>query len=138
MKEENSKEKLVKEWLSRATDDELSIEAILKEEGAPSTACFLSQQLAEKYFKAFLVFHNKPFPKIHHLDVLLELCIDIDKNFKELKEETILLSDYYIETRYPGGFTEEWSWQEAKTAFSTAIDIKEFVSNKISTLGSES
>jgi len=130
MKEENNKEKLVREWLSRATDDELSIEAILKEEGAPSTVCFLSQQMGEKYFKAFLIFKQKEFPKIHHLDRLLELCLAVDDSFKELKDNVILLSDYYIETRYPGGWTEEWTWKEAREAFDSALEIKKFILSK--------
>jgi len=131
MKEKNNKEKLVKEWLDRAIDDELSVEAILKEEGAPSTVCFLSQQMGEKYFKAFLIFYQKEFPKIHHLDRLLELCLDVDNSFKELKDNVILLSDYYIETRYPGGWTEEWTWKEAREAFDSALEIKRFVLDKI-------
>lgn len=122
---------LAGEWIDKAEDDELSIKAILKERGAPSTVCFLSQQMGEKYLKAFLVFNQKSFPKIHHLDRLLELCIEIDGNFKELKEEIILLSDYYIETRYPGGWTEMWSWKEAREAFDGALRIKKFVLDKI-------
>ena len=131
MKGENSKEKLVKEWLSKATDDELSIEAILKEEGAPSTVCFLSQQMGEKYLKAFLIFNQRAFPKIHHLDRLLELCIEVDDSLEELKDNVILLSDYYIETRYPGGWTEEWTWTEAREAFDNASEIKKFVLDKL-------
>lgn len=122
---------LVKEWVNKAEDDELLIRVILKEKGAPSTVCFLSQQIGEKYLKAFLVFNQKSFPKIHHLDRLLELCIDINSDFEELKENVILLSDYYIETRYPGGWTERWSWKEAKEAFDSALEIKKFVLDKI-------
>lgn len=131
MRENNNKEKLVREWLSRAGDDELSIRAILKEEGAPSTVCFLSQQMGEKYFKAFLIFHQRTFPKIHHLDRLLELCVDVDGSFGELKDNVILLSDYYIETRYPGGWTEEWTWKEAREASDSALEIKKFVLDKL-------
>lgn len=40
-----------REWWQKAAEDELSIQAILKENGAPSTACFLAQQMAEKYLK---------------------------------------------------------------------------------------
>ncbi len=123
---------LAGEWIDKAKDDELSTKAILKEKGAPSTVCFLSQQMAEKYLKSFLVFRGKPFPKIHHLDRLLELCMEIDKSFEELKNETIVLSDYYVETRYPGGWSEEWSWKEAKEAFDNSLRIKKFVLDKIS------
>ncbi len=58
---------IVTEWFAKADDDEKSIRAILKEGGAPSTACFLSQQIAEKYLKGLLVFLGKSFPKIHDL-----------------------------------------------------------------------
>lgn len=57
----------VQEWLKKASEDQISIEAILKGKGAPSTACFLSQQMAEKCLKGFLVFHEKHFPKVHDL-----------------------------------------------------------------------
>jgi len=131
MKEKSSRNKLTKEWLNKANDDELSVKAILKEEGAPSTVCFLSQQMGEKYFKAFLIFHQRTFPKIHHLDRLLELCIGVDDSFKELKDNVVLLSDYYIETRYPGGWTEEWTWKEAREAFNSVSEIKKFVLDKL-------
>ena len=98
--------------------------------GAPSTACFLSQQMAEKYFKAFLIAKNREFPKIHLLDSLLELCIKIYYIFKELKKEAISLNDYYIDARYPGDYPE-FSLKEAKQAFNNALKIKEFVLRKI-------
>lgn len=59
----------VSEWFEKAADDELSIRAILRE-GAPSTACFLSQQMAEKYLKGMLVFHGRFSPKVHDLLIL--------------------------------------------------------------------
>jgi len=122
--------KLKLEWIRKAEEDELSIKVILKENGAPSTACFLSQQMAEKYLKAFLIASNKEFPKIHLLDSLLELCIKIDSNFKELKKEAISLNDYYIDTRYPGDYPE-FGLKEAKQAFDNALKIKEFVLKRI-------
>ena len=45
----------IQEWIAKAKDDELSIKAIIKEKAAPSTVCFLSQQMAEKYLKALLI-----------------------------------------------------------------------------------
>ena len=130
MTEKIKREKLAKEWIDKASDDELSVKAILKEGGAPSTVCFLSQQMGEKYLKAFLVFHQKTFPKIHHLDILLELCADIDGDLEKLKDNVVLLSDYYIETRYPGGWVEIWTWKEAEEAFDAALEIKKIISGK--------
>ncbi len=51
-------------WFEKAEEDELSGRAVLKE-GAPSTGCFLAQQMAEKYMKGLLVFHHKDFLKVH-------------------------------------------------------------------------
>lgn len=47
---------LILQWVARARDDELSCESILRgRDGAPNTVCFLSQQLAEKILKSFLL-----------------------------------------------------------------------------------
>ena len=122
--------KFYQEWFKKAEDDERSLKAILKEDGAPSTACFLAQQIAEKYLKGFLVFHQREFPKVHQLEKLLQLCKEIDPSFKELNEEAVLLSEFYIESRYPGDWPE-FSWNDAKEAYNAAIRIKEFVLNSI-------
>jgi len=53
----NNRKKLANEWFLKARDDELSAKDILTDrEGAASTVCFLSQQMAEKYLKGYLVF----------------------------------------------------------------------------------
>ena len=122
---------IVEEWLKRATEDELSANVILKEEGgAPNTVCFLSQQMAEKYLKAFLVQEKREYPKIHSLLRLTELCMKIDKSFEEIKEDAIFLTAFYIETRYPADYPE-FGWKDAEDAFETATRIKEFVLGRI-------
>ena len=121
---------LHQEWFDKAEEDELSIGAIFSANGAPSTVCFLSQQMAEKYLKGFLVFHQIEFPKIHQLEKLLQMCKNIDSLFSELNEESVLLSEFYIETRYPGDYPQ-FSWSDAKTAHIAAVKIKEFIINKI-------
>ena len=87
--------------------------------------------MAEKYLKAFLVFSKKKFPKIHHLEKLLGMCKAIDGEFKELDNEAVLLSEYYIETRYPGDYPEGFSWDNAKQAYDAAIRIKVFVNERL-------
>ena len=75
---------LAKEWFLKANDDELSAKDILHDkEGAPSTVCFLSQQMAEKYLKGYLVYKGEQFPKIHQLDRLVKLGEEIEKAFKK-------------------------------------------------------
>lgn len=113
------------EWVDRAEDDELSIRAILKD-GAPSTACFLSQQMAEKCLKALLVCHGTPFPKVHDLLVLETLLVDSVPSAHQIHECLNMLNGYYIEARYPGDYPE-FTPEEARDAFAAAGKVKEFV-----------
>lgn len=123
---------LVNEWIKKAAEDELSSKAILKDkDGAPSSVCFMSQQMAEKYLKAFLISKKKSFPKIHNLERILELCLESDSDFIDLKEEAIELSEFYIESRYPGDYPEEISWQTAEETLAMAERVKKFVSARI-------
>lgn len=113
-------------WLGKAEEDELSIQAILKGGGAFSTACFLSQQMTEKYLKGFLVFSGRSFPKIHDLLELETLLLENLPDVVSLHEELKHLNRYYIETRYPGDYPEITS-DEAQKALGAAQRIKDFV-----------
>jgi HEPN domain-containing protein len=53
---------LVRQWISRAENDLLNLAA---QEIPWDTICFHSQQAAEKYLKAVLVFHAQPVPRTH-------------------------------------------------------------------------
>lgn len=122
-----------KKWFQKALDDELNAKSILTHrDGTPSMVCFVSQQMAEKYLKAFLVYKSKSFPKIHDLLSLASILLNfLSKNeLGEIKESLILLNRYYSETRYPGDFPE-FTWKDAEEAFAAANKIKEFVLRKI-------
>lgn len=126
-----TKEFLPKEWIKKATDDELTALSILKHRDAPPNGvCFVSQQMGEKYLKAFLVDRKKWYPKIHTLVRLLEFCMEIDRTFAELNDDSALLDTFYVETRYPGDYPD-FSWKEAEQAFAAAVKIKNFVLEKI-------
>lgn len=118
-------------WLKKAEEDELSINAILNNGGSPSTACFLSQQVAEKCLKALIVFYNKDFPKIHDLNELETIILALEPDIKSLHQELSKLTIYYIETRYPGDYPE-FTFEEAKQAFEAAKRVKDFILKKIS------
>lgn len=63
--------------------------------------CFHFQQAAEKYLKAFIVAKKLRFEKIHDLEVLRKICLAENSLFKNIEEECIFLTDFYIEARYP-------------------------------------
>ncbi|MBI2120247.1 MAG: HEPN domain-containing protein [Parcubacteria group bacterium] len=124
-------EKNYEKWFKKAQDDSLSIFAILEEKhGSPNTACFLAQQMTEKYLKGFLVSCDIFPPKTHDLLRLASLIIEQDAELgKELEKHKIdldTLNNYYIETRYPGDFPE-FHWGNAEEAFQIAKRIKQFV-----------
>lgn len=130
-KEQSANKLLAQEWLKKGEEDELTVQSLLKHrDGAPSSVCFLSQQIAEKYLKACLVFHKKKFPKTHLLEHLLELCLEINISFKELQKEVVLLDTFYVPTRYPGDYPE-FTWNKAEIASQAASKIKKAVSAKI-------
>lgn len=125
----NEKEKALKrfeEWKKYALEDEQIIILALKEYGPPNQICLHSQQMAEKYLKGFLAYHKILPPKIHHIGQLIEECGKQDISFLELREDAVLLNQFYIEARYPGDIIE-FSIQNAKDGFESAKRIKEFV-----------
>ena len=130
MKEENKKI-IVARWVNKAGEDELNIRSILKHrDGAPSGVCFLSQQMAEKYLKAMLIFYDLELMKIHDLIKLISFLENNASGIKEIDGEAALLNQYYIETRYAGDYPE-FSWKDAEEALAAAKKIKEFVLKKI-------
>ncbi|MBU4579592.1 HEPN domain-containing protein [Patescibacteria group bacterium] len=124
----SGRRKLAEEWFRKAKDDYKSAEVVLEEGGYYGTTCFLSQQIAEKYLKGFLVSRGKRFQKIHDLIKLLNECKEIDKSFNELEDECILLNEYYIETRYPVDAPIDYSKTEAKFALTASEKIMNFIS----------
>lgn len=61
-------------WVRKAENDLRNIELVLPAEDAPfDTVCFHAQQAAEKYLKALLTVHGRPFGKTHDLFQLLSL-----------------------------------------------------------------
>jgi len=121
---------LAHEWFAHADEDILSCEAIIKEGGGPSTVCFLSHLIAEKYLKGLLVASEKDLVKIHDLAKLANL---LNKDFPAIDELTdglLILNKYCIDARYPGA-SEGFSWKEAKEAFEIAKEVRNFVLKSI-------
>ncbi len=124
-------EKNYQEWIKKAEEDLISLESLLKhKDGAPSTACFLAQQAAEKFLKALLVYNNQELEKIHDL---IKLSNELGSSFPDIKEiqnDLATISRYYIETRYPGDYPE-FTWEECLLALGITQKIRSFVLEKI-------
>jgi HEPN domain-containing protein len=130
MKEENRKI-ITGRWMKKSREDELSAQSMLKHrDGTPSVACFLCQQMAEKYLKALLIFLDLELIKTHDLIKLSSILEEKVPEITEISDELAKLNRFYIETRYVGDYPE-FSWQDAEEAFKAAKKIRDFVLKKI-------
>ncbi len=129
-------ENTVKKWIFKAESDLKTAKDELKTKSpATDTVCFHTQQCAEKYLKAFLIFHNKPLKRTHNLAVLIEECASISPGFRELHDYSIdELSDYAVAVRYGNEFYFP-SVEEAKEALRLAEITRNFVLNAFKKLG---
>ena len=95
---------LTLEWVQKAEED---YAAAKLQRQAPTQnynlICFLSQQCAEKYLKAWLQEANIPFTRTHDLGTLLDLITPTLPNWHAWRSDLSNLSKYAVITRYPGG-----------------------------------
>lgn len=88
---------------------------------------FHSQQSAEKYLKALLVFKNVAFPKTHDITLLLQLVADNGGLPTGLEIDTgSPLNRYGVGVRYPDDM-EPVDLDEARQAFNTAAAIRDII-----------
>lgn len=90
-------------WLKRAESNiRLAING--KQEGVFfEDLCFEAQQAAEKALKAMLIFLSEEYPRVHSFGMLLE-CLEKHIKIPERIKDVIELSDYAVQTRYPGDY----------------------------------
>lgn len=105
-----------REWLNRARS------SLAKARGASETPevyledlCFDAQQAAEKAVKAVLIRLGARFPYVHDLAQLLALVELAGQRIPESIRRAAGLSDYAVETRYPG-LSEPVTWPEYEEA----------------------
>ncbi len=129
----DSKMTLVRSWLTKARRD-LESARRLASEPAPylDTAIYHCQQCAEKALKAFLVYHDVKFEKVHNLDVLLGYCVDIDPEFDVLSDAASNLTPYATAFHYPDEFFEsEPEQQQFDEALHQAEQFLEWVIGRL-------
>jgi HEPN domain-containing protein len=121
---------LTKKWMKKAENDIKAVEHLLGS-GVTDAICFHSQQAAEKYLKAFLVYNSIDFPKTHDISFLIEKCKTVNGEFDELyKVKADFLTEFGVDIRYPEEFyipTEE----EAKECFEISKKVIEFVKGRL-------
>ena len=89
-------------WLFKAGNDLASARKLMSgEDTIPDTAIYHAQQCAEKALKAYLAFRNQPIQRSHDLELLSDLCSDLNAQFNSIKEDAELLTPYHAAFRYP-------------------------------------
>ena len=119
--------KKVLKWIEYAEDDLRTAEISFSvSSNVPyRTIAFHSQQCAEKYLKAFLVYHLIDFPYTHNISTLIELCVpivDLNKTLRSAKE----LSKYAVAVRYPTEYLKI-SKNEAQRTIRLAAKVKKVI-----------
>jgi HEPN domain-containing protein len=122
---------LVRQWFDKAEQD-FGLALHLIEEQSPYTEAisFHSQQAAEKFLKAYLVWRQIEFPKTHDLDKLLDLIATRDPELAGSMRELSRLTNYSVDVRYPGEAPAP-DLAEAKAAVELAAQARATVSRAL-------
>ena len=118
-----------REWMNRAKSN-----LVLARNRLPNVyledLCFDAQQAAEKAIKAFLIQLDLCFPYTHDLTGLLTLVEGAGRKVPEDVKRAGTLSDYAIESRYPG-LAEPVTQEEYERAISTAEEVVQWVEREL-------
>jgi HEPN domain-containing protein len=122
----------VDEWLAKAEED-LGVAKVLLAQSLEFLAPigFHAQQAAEKFLKAFLTHQQIEFPKTHEIEELLKLAAAVDPGIVPALREADALTDYGVDTRYPGGPMPA-DRNEAREAIALAERVREYVLGSLS------
>jgi HEPN domain-containing protein len=91
---------------------------------------FHAQQAAEKYLKAFLVWHQIEFRKTHDIEALLMLAGKVDDKLPDVLRDAVVLTPYGVDYRYPGDYPEV-TRGDAESAFQLADCVRKEVLGRL-------
>ena len=89
------------------------------------------QQAVEKYIKAYLIYHDKPYKKTHDISLLVQNAVEIDEDFNKLYEiNADSLTDYAVEIRYDRTYIT-LSKEKETEAVLIAENVRSFIMKKL-------
>lgn len=121
---------ILQNWL-RIADNDVKSAISLERDSLLENACYHCQQAAEKYLKAYLIYAEIEYPRIHDLTRLVAIAKTVDVEFEALEELAIILSDYATLYRYPTDMPVTCTKEDAIEAIEKAQRIREFVMGRI-------
>lgn len=127
-------------WISYAEEDLGLAQFALKMPGSRPyrLIAFHAQQCAEKYLKAYMVYHDIDFPFTHEMKKLLNYC-GSHRWIEEIKDAEGL-TPYAVTARYPGVdevVTENEAVQAVDIAFKVRNTIRKVLTDEGMTLGED-
>ncbi len=109
-------------WLQRAYSNLRLAEKGLGKDVMLEDLCFNAQQAAEKALKAVCLSKGRDFPKTHSITRLIDLAELAGVEIPEQVKAADFLTQYAVETRYPGP-AEEITFEEYQEALQTAARV---------------
>ena len=100
MSESDELRKRVAAWVSKASTDLAAIDALTAESRFSAIRAFHAQQAGEKYLKALLIAHRRPYPKTHDISLLMDLCDRAGIEGVQAIRGCRLLTAHAVESRY--------------------------------------
>lgn len=93
------------EWLRRAKSNLACAKTgKISQDVLNEDLCFNAQQAVEKALKSLCIVHGIVFPRTHDISYLIELLEKGNVHIPEKINMAKLLTDYAVETRYPGNY----------------------------------
>jgi HEPN domain-containing protein len=110
-------------WLQKASGDlRAAVHDLAANPPLLDDAVFHCQQAAEKAFKGFLAWHDRPVGRTHNLEAIGEACLAVDPSLADVVDRAVPLTEYATRFRYPGEPAEP-SRAEADGAVEAAREV---------------
>jgi HEPN domain-containing protein len=125
------KEEFTREWVQKAETDFKTAQHLFQSgPDFAEGAAFHSQQAAEKYLKAFLVWHQIEFQKTHDIEALLRLAGKADSKIPAVLKDAVILTPYGVGYRYPGEYPQVGR-SDAERTFLLADRVRAEIRNRL-------
>lgn len=115
---------LARGFFLKAESDLNTARHMVESDGPYDTACFHTQQAAEKYLKGLLALRGEPFPRTHNLEELQHLGEALPA-WPLAGLDLTQLSSYAVEVRYDFEFWPDR--QTAQEAIALASEVRRLV-----------
>lgn len=123
---------LAGEWFHKADKDMAAADALIADsaEMHANAIVFHCQQAAEKYLKGLLAWRGVDFPKTHDLGRILDIVGTADSGLSDALRDTVALTPYGVELRYPGDRPDA-SPDQARRALDLARMVRKSVCSAV-------